>query len=91
MLNHKNFFDKTTQSRNPPSHVNLISVRLKQAGSDSIPITKTRKIFRLSKFFVLTDVKAYFNFSEINNSLNIAIHFPDHKYSSDHSCLLRAI
>ena len=51
MLNNKNFFDKTTQSRNPPSHVNLISVRLKQAGSDSIPITKARNFFQLSKFF----------------------------------------
>lgn len=91
MLNHKNFFNNTTQSRNPPSHVNLISVRLKQAGSDFIPTTKTRKFFDFPNFFVLINVKAYFNFSEINNSLNIAIHILDHKYSSDHSCLLRSI
>ena len=50
MLNNKNFFDNTTQSINHPSHVNLISLRLKLAGSDFIPITKTQKIFRLSKF-----------------------------------------
>ena len=91
MLNHKNFFDKTTHSRNPLSHVNLISVRLKQAGSDSIHITKARIFFDFPNFLVLINVKAYFNFSEINNSLNRAIHFPDHKYSLDHSCLLRAI
>ena len=91
MLNNKNFFDNTTQSINHPSHVNLISLRLKLAGSDFILITKARNFFDFPNFLALTDVKAYFNFSEINNSLNRAIHFPDHKYSSDHSCLLRAI